>query len=76
MSGLPQVTGQRLVRALLKYGFIESRQKGSHVLLVHKEQKERRATVPIHGNRDLKPGTLHAILKGAGVSSEELRDWL
>ena len=53
-----------------------ARQKGSHSLVVHRENRERRATIPLHGNGDIKPGTLHAILKGAGISPEELRDLL
>lgn len=65
---LPQVSGTEAVRALEKLGFEKLRQKGSHVVM-------RRATsgcvVPLH--RELKKGTLAAILKQAGVSVEDFR---
>lgn len=28
--------------------------------------------VPVHGNRDLKPGTQHGILKDAGLTEADL----
>ena len=65
---LPPVSGAEAVRALEKLGFEKLRQKGSHVVM-------RRATsgcvVPLH--RELKRGTLAAILKQAGISAEEFR---
>ena len=33
-SRLPALTGKELIRALRKAGFVESRQRGSHVMLV------------------------------------------
>ncbi|WIG55091.1 MAG: hypothetical protein OJF61_000877 [Rhodanobacteraceae bacterium] len=65
---LPPVSGAEAVRALEKLGLEKLRQKGSHVVM-------RRATsgcvVPLH--RELKRGTLAAILKQAGISAEEFR---
>ena len=34
-SRLPALTGKEVIRALRKAGFVESRQRGSHVMLVH-----------------------------------------
>lgn len=70
---LPQISGQRVVRALEKVGFIVRRQKGSHVILVHSQDLSRRTIVPLHGSKPVKPGTLRAILKGAVISLEEER---
>ncbi len=72
MTRLPQVTGERVVRALLRLGFVELRRSGGHAILRHASDLRRRATVPIHGGRDVRPGTLRAILKGAGISIEDL----
>lgn len=41
----------------------------------HQEHR-RSATVPLHGNRDLPPGTLRSILRQAGLGVEELRELL
>ncbi len=76
MSQLPQVNGARLVRALLRAGFIQIRQVGSHVSLRHRDDPSRRATVPVHQGKDIPPGTLRAILKGAQLDVEDLREFL
>lgn len=73
MSQLPQVTGERLIRALTRLGFVELRRSGGHAILRHATDHTRRATVPLHGSKDVKPGTLRAILKGARVEVEQLR---
>lgn len=74
MSDLPQITGERLVRALERAGFIKLRQSGSHVLLRHATNLVLRTTVPVHGSKPVKPGTLRAILKGAGLSIDQLKN--
>lgn len=76
MSKLPQVAGSRLVRALGRAGFVELHGKGSHVMLVHKDDATRVAVVPVHKGKTLPPGTLRAILRGARLSVEELRELL
>jgi predicted RNA binding protein YcfA (HicA-like mRNA interferase family) len=47
-------------------GFEEARQKGSHVVL---KMGEAGCVVPMH--HELRTGTLHGILKQAGISREE-----
>ncbi len=73
MSRLPQVSGDRIVRALTRLGFDEIHRKGSHAMLSHRSDPGRVAVVPVHKGRAVPPGTLRAILKGAGISVEELR---
>jgi predicted RNA binding protein YcfA (HicA-like mRNA interferase family) len=36
----------------------------------------RTVVVPVHGGRDLKPGTLRAIIRQAGLTIEEFADLL
>lgn len=72
MTQLPQVTGERLVRALLKLGFVEARRTGGHAIVRHASDPTRRASIPMHGSKAVRPGTLRAILKGAGVTIDEL----
>ena len=73
MSKLPSISGERLVRALKRAGFVELRQKGSHVSL-EKRTGERvyRTVVPRHPT--LAKGTLGDILKQAGLTVEQLLD--
>ena len=65
---LPTISGYETIKALTKLGFVVRRQRGSHVVM----QRDRIIfTVPLH--KTLKRGTLHAILKQAGVSGEEFK---
>lgn len=72
MPKTPVVSGREVVAALLRAGFVVDRQTGSHVVLVH-QTKQRTAAVPVHGGRDVPSGTLHRVLKQAGLTLEEFR---
>jgi len=71
----PVVTGPELVRALKKAGFIERRQKGSH-LHMFRDSDKRRVTIPVHARRNIPIGTLKAILKDADVSTDQMLELL
>ncbi|MBK5961085.1 hypothetical protein CCR97_23185 [Rhodoplanes elegans] len=68
---LPVVTGQRVVKALVRGGFVVDRVVGSHHVLIMPNDPTRTVTVPVHAGRDLKPGTMRAIIRQAGLSVEE-----
>lgn len=68
---LPVINGNRAIRALNKAGFVVERIAGSHHVLVHPDDLSRTVTVPVHGNRDLKPGTLRSIIRQTGLTVEE-----
>lgn len=72
MGRIAQLTGERLVRALVKLGWTVKRQSGSHVVLARSGQMP--VTVPVHKGKTLKEGTARGILKAAGVSEEALFD--
>jgi predicted RNA binding protein YcfA (HicA-like mRNA interferase family) len=72
VSRLPEVTGTDVIRALRRAGFEQVRQKGSHVLMRHRDDVSRRATVPVHKGKTLPRGTLQAILRGARLTVDEL----
>ncbi|MDO9300635.1 MAG: type II toxin-antitoxin system HicA family toxin [Anaerolineales bacterium] len=68
----PRVTCDELIRVLKKAGFVETRQKGSH-LTMKRESDKRRATVPVHPGREVPIGTLRGILRDADISAEDFR---
>jgi len=72
---LPVVSGAETVKALQRAGFVRVRQAGSHVTMRDHDTR-RSATVPLHGSRDLPPGTLRSILRQAALSVEEFRKLL
>jgi len=67
---LPAVTGDKVVKAFSKAGWVVARQKGSHVIMV-REGSPVVLTIPVHKNRPVKRGTLRDLIKDAGMSVEE-----
>jgi len=74
-GGLPAVTPRKLIAALERAGFVIERTSGSHYLLRHASDPTRSVTVVYHA-ADLKPKTLRATLRQAGLSVEELSELL
>jgi len=72
-GGLPVVKGRQVIRALVNAGFIVDRIVGSHHILVYPGDATRTVTVPVHSNRDLKPGTLRSIIRQAGFAVDEFK---
>ena len=70
---MPSVSGPELVRVWERIRFVRVRQDGSHVTL---EREHLHATVPVHGTRPLKKGTLAGILRSCEMSLDDLRKLL
>lgn len=69
MSRIPRgLSGRQIQSALERAGFVVSRQKGSHIVMVRVDPKAR-IVVPDH--REVRVGTLHQILVDAGLSVDE-----
>lgn len=68
MPKLPRVTGREMVAFLERDGFQVLRVRGSHHFL---SKEELRTSVPVHGNRPLKIGTLRSILRDIQFSPTE-----
>jgi mRNA interferase HicA len=64
MPKLPARTGKQIAKLLLKNRFVLDHITGSHHIFVRDDGT--RVSVPIHA-RDLPKGTLHEILKTAGI---------
>ena len=72
---LPTLKYRKVIKVLMKIGFTKARQTGSHLILVKKDVKKI-VTVPVHSNRDIKRGTLMAIIKQAGLTVKDFLDLL
>ena len=68
------VSGVALAKSLAVYGYVVTRQKGSHLRLTTQNPHEHHITVPNHDA--LRAGTLSSILnavaKHAGISREDV----
>lgn len=73
-SRLPALRPAEVVRTLEKAGWYVHRQKGSH-LVMYKAGSSNLLVIPIH-NRDLPKGTLHSIVRDAGLTIEEFNELL
>jgi predicted RNA binding protein YcfA (HicA-like mRNA interferase family) len=70
MKKLPALTARDVIRALKRAGFVENRQKGSHLILIHTETKKR-TVVPVHQGKTIKKPLLIAIIHDAGITVQD-----
>lgn len=76
MAKLPQISGERLVKAFKKGGWLVVSQKGSHVKMIKMLKPVGKATVIIPQHKVVKKGTLLRILKDTSTSVEKLKSLL
>jgi predicted RNA binding protein YcfA (HicA-like mRNA interferase family) len=72
---LPNVTGQEAIRAFQRAGFALDRISGSHHVL-KKVGHPFVLSVPVHGKKVLKSGTLRSLIRTAGLTVDEFCDLL
>ncbi len=71
MKNLPALTSKKVIKALKKAGFIEDRQKGSHLILIN-SLAGKRIVVPIHTGKTIKKPLLQSIIEGeAGLTIKD-----
>jgi len=71
MAGnLPSLSPVKVVKALKKAGFVEVRQKGSHLILFN-DSTGRRVTIPMHKGKDIKKPLLRKIIEVEALMSLE-----
>ncbi|RPJ03763.1 MAG: type II toxin-antitoxin system HicA family toxin [Deltaproteobacteria bacterium] len=71
MSILPSVTGNRLIKALKKIGFVVIRIKGSHHFLQHPDG--RCTVVPSHSGETIGRGLMAQIMHDCEITTEDLK---
>jgi predicted RNA binding protein YcfA (HicA-like mRNA interferase family) len=70
MAKLPAITGEEVIAAFAKIGFVLARINGSHHIL-KKPGHRFVLAVPVHGNDPVAKGTLRSLIRDSGVSVEE-----
>ena len=66
MARLRRLSGGEVCRILVRYGFIEVRRRGSHVVM-QKRTEGSTVTVPVPDHPQLRLGTLRAIVRQSGL---------
>lgn len=72
---LPVVTAHDAERVARKSGFVLHHHTGSHAIY-YREGDRRRAVIPVHAGRDLRPKTLRTIIASMGITVEEFLELL
>lgn len=68
MSKLPMISGRECIKALENAGFYFKRQEGSHIVM-RRDDPFAQVVVPNH--KELDRGTMKAIIRQAGLSTNE-----
>jgi predicted RNA binding protein YcfA (HicA-like mRNA interferase family) len=73
MPRRPVVSGREAVAAFRRAGWQISRRVGDHVIM---EKEGMAATLSVPQHKELRPGTLHVLLKNAHLRADEFRQLL
>ena len=68
------LTAKDIIKAFERAGWVQTRQKGSHVRLYNPKRPTNSVTVSVHQGKEIPTGTLRAILKVAGRSQSEFEE--
>ncbi|MDR0926868.1 MAG: type II toxin-antitoxin system HicA family toxin [Ignavibacteria bacterium] len=67
---MKSISGKKLCKLLLAYGWTHTYTVGSHFRF---EKNGKGVSVPVHANKDLKIGTLKALMRAAGLTEADLQ---
>ena len=67
MGKLRILSGLEICGILARHGFVEIRQRGSHVIM-QKQLEESTITVPVPNHSEIRIGTLQSIIRQSGIS--------
>jgi predicted RNA binding protein YcfA (HicA-like mRNA interferase family) len=66
------VSGRRMCQILSQRGWSLIRINGSHQIFTRAGPPRLIVSMPVHGNKDLKPGTQRNIMRSAGLTEADL----
>ena len=72
MKSTRSLTGNQLIKGLAHYGYVVTRQKGSHIRLTTLQHGQHHVTVPAHDPISI--GTLSAILSDVAEHFQSTKD--
>ncbi len=66
MAKLRVLSGKEVCEILAAHGFVQVRQRGSHVVM-QKKLEDTTITVPVPNHKEIRIGTLQAIIRQSGL---------
>ena len=73
MSRFNVLTGKAVCKILSDNGFVQVRQKGSHIIM-QKTTETRTITVPVPNHAEIKIGTLQSIIRQSELSKTDFQN--
>ena len=70
MGKLRILSGKQVCDILEKHGFVQVRQRGSHVVM-QKQLPDTTITVPVPNHSEIRIGTLQSIIRQSGLNKSE-----
>jgi predicted RNA binding protein YcfA (HicA-like mRNA interferase family) len=70
---LRRLSGREVCKILSKRGFVEVRQRGSHIIM-QKQAEDSTITVPVPNHSELRRGTLQSIIRQSRISRTEFEN--
>jgi len=64
------LSGKQVCAILSDHGFVEVRQRGSHIVM-QKQLSDTTITVPVPNHSELRIGTLQSIIRQSGILKSE-----
>ncbi|MBI4367111.1 MAG: type II toxin-antitoxin system HicA family toxin [Deltaproteobacteria bacterium] len=66
MARLKRLSGHEVCNFLAQHGFLQIRQRGSHIIM-QKKTTDSTITVPVPDHREIRIGTLLSIIRQSGL---------
>lgn len=73
MGKLRVLSGQQVCSILARHGFIEIRQRGSHIVM-QKRLENTTITVPVPNHSEIRIGTVQSIIRQSGIAKSEFEE--
>ncbi|MFZ1492696.1 MAG: type II toxin-antitoxin system HicA family toxin [Candidatus Competibacter denitrificans] len=70
MGKLRILSGQEVCAILAQHGFVEARQRGSHIAM-QKRLADSTISVPVPNHTEIRIGTLQSIIRQSGIPKSE-----
>ena len=70
MAKLQVLSGENVCAILKKYGFVEVRRRGSHIVM-QKKAAEGTVTIPVPDHSEPRTGTPRSVIRQSGVPKSE-----
>jgi len=70
LAKLRVLSGREVCAILVRHGFVEVRQRGSHIIM-QKKLSESTITVPVPNHSEIRTGTLQSIIRQSSIPRSE-----